>query len=309
MAKWLRKWRRGWLYVRSNTKNAKSLILEFKLPHYKNNTLTWNLFSLAVSVVRTLSYHAESIVTDPTDKETEIAHVKYALRNFSYTDWTFFMVNWRDKISFLDQKHLVHQIRFCHHTLYWRTLGIIMSGIQNSRGFHNLQPANMLRRALVAPKDKTEQSKQSGIVCEITSSDCDAVYIGESARKLEKRLSEHKSTAGSSKSAIREHVIRSKGHQIDWESVKVLELEPKGFSRRILEAIRIRTLKPKLNCDKGLDLDPNWDNLLMPQHHNIFMTSFSYDVIPDEDTVCRQYHSTTICWRCWSGKQRRSIVE
>ena len=26
MAKWLRKWRRGWLYVRSNTKNAVSLI-------------------------------------------------------------------------------------------------------------------------------------------------------------------------------------------------------------------------------------------------------------------------------------------
>ena len=26
MAKWLRKWRRGWLYVRLNTKNAKSLI-------------------------------------------------------------------------------------------------------------------------------------------------------------------------------------------------------------------------------------------------------------------------------------------
>ena len=26
MAKWLRKWRRGWLYVRSNTKNAKSLM-------------------------------------------------------------------------------------------------------------------------------------------------------------------------------------------------------------------------------------------------------------------------------------------
>ena len=29
MAKWLRKWRRGWLYVRSNTKNAKSLITIF----------------------------------------------------------------------------------------------------------------------------------------------------------------------------------------------------------------------------------------------------------------------------------------
>ena len=29
MAKWLRKWRRGWLYVRSNTKNAKSLLFVF----------------------------------------------------------------------------------------------------------------------------------------------------------------------------------------------------------------------------------------------------------------------------------------
>ena len=28
MAKWLRKWRRGWLYVRSNTKNAKSLFIQ-----------------------------------------------------------------------------------------------------------------------------------------------------------------------------------------------------------------------------------------------------------------------------------------
>ena len=31
MAKWLRKWRRGWLYVRSNTKNAKSLMSLAKL--------------------------------------------------------------------------------------------------------------------------------------------------------------------------------------------------------------------------------------------------------------------------------------
>ena len=30
MAKWLCKWRRGWLYVRSNTKNAKSLITKGK---------------------------------------------------------------------------------------------------------------------------------------------------------------------------------------------------------------------------------------------------------------------------------------
>ena len=43
-----------------------------------------------LSVVRTLLYRAESIVTDPTDKEAEIAQVKNALKNCGYTDWTLF---------------------------------------------------------------------------------------------------------------------------------------------------------------------------------------------------------------------------
>ena len=77
------------------------------------------------------------------------------------------------------------------------------------------------------------------------------------------RFGLHKSTAGSSKFAIREHTMRSKAHQIDRENVKVLEREPKEFSFRILEAIHIRTWKPKLNRDKELDLDPVWDNLFM----------------------------------------------
>ena len=39
-----------------------------------------------------------------------------------------------------------------------------------------------------------------------------------SGHKLEKRLAEHKSKAASSKSVVREHVERSKGHNIDWEN-------------------------------------------------------------------------------------------
>ena len=64
------------------------------------------------------------------------------------------------------------------------------------------------------------------------------IFLGE-------RLAEHKSTAASSKSAIRDHIERSKGHNIDWENVKVLEREPRDFPRKILEAIHIRTLNPK----------------------------------------------------------------
>ena len=68
-----------------------------------------------------------------------------------------------------------------------------------------------------------------------------------------KRLAEHKSKALRSKSAIREDVERSKGHNIDWQNVKVLEKEPKDFPRKTLEAIHIRTMNQKRNTDKGLE--------------------------------------------------------
>ena len=71
--------------------------------------------------------------------------------------------------------------------------------------------------------------------------------------KLRKRLSEHKSSAVITKSAVREHVVRSGGHDIDWTGVKVkvLERESKEFSRRVLEDIQIKTKGPNLNRDKA----------------------------------------------------------
>ena len=103
------------------------------------------------------------------------------------------------------------------------------------------KPYRTLRQTLVSLKDKTEIEDQSGVVYQLSCKDCNAFYIGESGRKLGKRLSEHKSRAASSKSAVREHVVRSDGHDIDWTGVKVLERESKEFSRRVLEAIQIKS--------------------------------------------------------------------
>ncbi|XP_072033380.1 uncharacterized protein [Amphiura filiformis] len=152
-----------------------------------------------LSVVRTLLHRAETVVTDQTDKEEEIAHVKNALRNCGYKDWTFFRDQPKEKdrasqnpdsetankgfVTLPYIEGLSEKLRRA-----FRTAGVSTS----------FKPQNTLRSALVAPKDKTEPIKQSGIVYEITCADCDASYIGESARKLEKRISEHKSTAGSS---------------------------------------------------------------------------------------------------------------
>ena len=63
-------------------------------------------------------------------------------------------------------------------------------------------------------------------------------------------------------------------------NVKVLEKETKDFPRKVLEAIHIRKKGPNLNRDKGLDLDPVWDNLVKPtktrgtktEHQSILMS-------------------------------------
>ena len=127
------------------------------------------------------------------------------------------------------------------------------------------KPQQTLRQVLVSPKDKIDKLKQSGTVYQISCSTCSDTYIGESVRKLEKRLNEHKSRAAGNKSAVREHEKGSKNtHKIDWENVKVLEKETRDFPRKVLEAIHIRKKGPKLNRDTGLELDTVWDNLIRP---------------------------------------------
>ena len=107
--------------------------------------------------------------------------------------------------------------------------------------------------------------KQSGTVYQISCSTCSDTYIGESSRKLEKRLAEHKSQSAGNKSAVHEYEKGSKNtHKIDWENVKVLEKETRDFPRKVLEAIHIRKKGPKLNRDTGLELDTVWDNLIRP---------------------------------------------
>ncbi|XP_072043740.1 uncharacterized protein [Amphiura filiformis] len=205
-----------------------------------------------LSVVRTLLYRAETVVTDPDDKSEEIRHVKEVLHESGYKDWTLFRARPKPKEQNKDsdedscKKGIFVTLPYVEGLSEWLCRAFNSAGVSTS-----FKPQNTLRRSLVSPKDKTEQEKQSGVVYSIPCKDCDSLYICESGRKLEKRLTEHKSKAASFKSAIKEHIDRSKGHQIDWENVKVLERESKDFPRRVLEAIHIRTKRPRLNGDKG----------------------------------------------------------
>ena len=112
------------------------------------------------------------------------------------------------------------------------------------------------------PKDKPPPDQLAGTVYCLECEDCHKCYIEESARPLGKRIKEYITTRTSSTSAVSEHLKTAK-HHFDPDKVKILAREPKDFSRKILKAIHIRKEKPALNRDKGLDLDPVWNPVLI----------------------------------------------
>ena len=216
-----------------------------------------------LSVVRTLTHRAQSVVTDEHDRKEEITHVKNALKNCGYREWTFLRAQSKSKQQTSDTETDTTKKSFSVTLPFVEGVSEKVRRAFNTAGVATtFKPHRTLRQTLVSPKDKTVVEDQSGVVYQLNCQDCDASYISESGRKLGKRLAEHKSSAASSKSAVREHVVRSGGHNIDWTGVKVLERESKDYSRRVLEAIHINTKGPNLNRDKGLDLDPIWDTLL-----------------------------------------------
>ena len=112
---------------------------------------------------------------------------------------------------------------------------------------------------LVKPKDKTPTDKQCGAIYQITCPKCDLQYIGETARSIGQRLKEHVKTDINIKSAIGEH-IQLTGHPITIDNVKVLGREAQWHTRKIKEAIEIKTHKPALNRDGGYELPAIYNN-------------------------------------------------
>ena len=89
---------------------------------------------------------------------------------------------------------------------------------------------------------------------------CGETYIGETLRRLETRMKEHRDTCQKGtleKSAIAEHAWENH-HPIRWEEATVIDQArtPKGLMLK--EAIHIRLNRPSLNRDGGLELPGCW---------------------------------------------------
>ena len=120
-----------------------------------------------------------------------------------------------------------------------------------------------LRSALVRVKQPREDRKKKGVIYEVPCKDCECVYIGETSRTLEKRLSEHKNGVKKhdTKNGIAVHSWTNQ-HQVNWEAAKTREVEGNYWRRRVLEALHIHREQHTSNLDCGLAINPSWLPLL-----------------------------------------------
>ena len=114
-----------------------------------------------------------------------------------------------------------------------------------------------LQQSLVQVKNCTLADRKKEVVYKITCGDCEAVYIGETGRTLQKRVTKHKYAVQGYdvKNGIAVHAW-SKEHRVDWDSARVVALAPYTWERCVTEALHICQQASTMNLDCGLHISP-----------------------------------------------------
>ena len=123
---------------------------------------------------------------------------------------------------------------------------------------------NVLRQKQIENID--EQNRSQGTVYKVTCNDCDKFYIGETGRKLNIRLNEHKRDAKNktgNMSGLSQHITNYQ-HTADWENVKNLHKDTNFIKRKFKEALAINeNLNNVLNKKEEVKAISNiWENLI-----------------------------------------------
>ena len=243
-----------------------------------------------LSVVRTLLSRKESIVTCEEDRVEEDKHIREALAKCKYPKWAI------DKVQkeLDDKKAGIQKPKPNTSAEESKKKGMCVlpyvagtteriRRIMNKYGVTApARPHSTIRQCLVHPKDKLPDSQKCGVVYKVDCLSCNQCYIGETGRKLEVRIEEHRDeaekvtsrrrTRGSLaeedptkfRSAITEH-LRTQNHVMDWPNIEVVDRENNKRRRWIKESIHVRKRGITCNRDEGgYELSHVWDPLLRP---------------------------------------------
>lgn len=98
-------------------------------------------------------------------------------------------------------------------------------------------------------KDRTKKIHQHDLVYKVQcpNKECNATYIGETARRLNERLKDHQGRDNDSH--VLKHTIEEKHPEITLDDITILIKNHKTYyKRKILESLYIKRQKPNLNC-------------------------------------------------------------
>ena len=119
-------------------------------------------------------------------------------------------------------------------------------------------------KSLPSPKDPLDVNKITGIIYQVPCHDCPFVYIGQTKRDLQSRLSEHKRAIKyqrPEKSALCEHSI-TLDHIIDWNEATILSTEKDCTKRLFAESWLINKSSNVINRNDGNTVPSVYKKLL-----------------------------------------------
>ena len=227
-----------------------------------------------LGVIRTLFDRCVDIVSEEEDRRKEEQHVVEALKQCGYPEWSFRRVRkqFSTKLERKREKNQRKEGERSRGQVILPYVKGVTEGVSRIFNKHSVstavKPLQTLRNILVHPKDNIDPLDRSKIVYRIACRSCDTVYIGETGRKLDTRVKEQEkdvytnrmkaytryskkeSLTEINKSAITDHVNQH-NHDIDWDSVSVVDRESDWKTRTIKEAVHIRTNRQVMNRDEG----------------------------------------------------------
>ena len=207
-------------------------------------------------IIRTLVHRAEMICSDGESLEREKQHLATVFKNNGYPTVSI------RKGMHIRKKNDIEEdnTKAVTSIPYVRGVSEKIKRICSKVGIRVMfRSGRTLRSLLTKVKPRMDPTDATGVVYRIPCMDCDRSYIGETCRTLNVRLKEHQRCCRnleSQKSAVAQHAIEE-DDRIDWDQSTVIDREQKWHTRRLKEALHIRTHN-NFNQDQGLAISPIW---------------------------------------------------
>ena len=241
----------------------------YRKPTHTNQYLQWDSHhSIAnkYSVINSLLHRATNICSNQDQLKEELIYVERALTACKYPSRAIQRMKVKKNAPKQNrnnnrQNRINNNNRTSITVPYNKGLSESFKNIGRKFGIQvHFKSGRTLKEELVAPKDKDNITKKSGVIYRFKCDrlECDEEYIGETSRTFGERYREHLKTP----SPIHDHSNIS-GHTTSLDNFSIVGREENNLSRLIRESMYIRVNGPSLNKNIGkFHLPHLWDEVL-----------------------------------------------